>query len=187
MTLQYPEITKLDYSQLKIVNIPIRIFLEWVTAEILKELKILLRKLSCKFYLYDKISYRKQKKNSTLSSIIESLHLKHEGDLYKFMERHKEFHFKTTDIIFKIPYLDAIKEYSSDFRKMVYKVEYKDINKILPKDPVFEILYKECLISAKNGKYTHSGKDPYNVKLLNQEPERKRAVKLKNYCLNIEK
>ncbi len=63
--------------------------------------------------------------------------------MYKVVEDNNEYEFKTTDIVYKIPYFDAIKEYSEGMQKAVYLVEYKDINKIQKGDPVFEIINKE--------------------------------------------
>lgn len=150
----------------------------------MKSTKIHQKKITCKYQSH-LLLFRVQKKLSSFSSILESLHMKHDGDLYQFMQKHKEIKFKTSDIVYKIPYLDAIMEYSNNFKNAVFKVDYKDINTIQPRDPVFEIIYGECLVSAKNGKTTHSGKDPYNVKLLTEEPERKRTDKIRNYNINI--
>lgn len=86
--------------------------------------------------------------------------MKHEGEMYELMNSHKSVKFKATDIFYKISYADAIREYSDDHRKTVFKLDYKDISKITPKDPVFDILFRDCLVNAR-GKTTHSKKDPY--------------------------
>ena len=110
--------------------------------------------------------------------------MKNEGDIYEINQNLREFRFKATDIIYKIPYLEAIKDYSNNYKKAVFLVDYKDIGKIKPHDPVFQIIHKDCLSGAKNGKLTHSGKDPYSIKLINEESERKRTVKMKNFKYN---
>jgi hypothetical protein len=46
------------------------------------------------------------------------------------MNSQESVEFKATDIYYKIPYADAIREYSDNYNKCVFKVDYKDINKI---------------------------------------------------------
>ncbi|CAI2366514.1 unnamed protein product [Moneuplotes crassus] len=120
----------------------------------------------------------------TLQGLLEALHVKHEGEIYKFIEKHSEYEFKATDIKYKIPYLDAIRSYSDNYKNAVYLIDYKDVNKIKPRDPVFDIISRECLSLSKKGKLIYAGKDPYNLKMIQSIPEVKK-VKCSNMKLNL--
>lgn len=108
--------------------------------------------------------------------------MKHDREAYELINGERGTDFKATDIFYKITYLDAIKEYSDNWNKAVYKMDYKDVNAIKEKDPVFDIIYKDCLFASK-GKTTAVGKDPYNTKLISEEKEKKRVVKVKDFTI----
>jgi hypothetical protein len=131
--------------------------------------------------------YRPAKQKNSLGMIIDDLHKKHEREVYELMNSQESVEFKATDIYYKIPYADAIRKYSDNYNKCVFKVDYKDISKIVPQDPVYDILLKDCLINSR-GKTTHSKKDPYCVKLGSQDLDKKKAIKMKNVTIgNLKK
>lgn len=79
-----------------------------------------------------------------LGEIIDHLHMKNDKDAYyRILNMNSGVVFKTSDIFYKIPYLDAILEYSEYGAKSAYMLKYKDVNKIKKKEPVFELIYKD--------------------------------------------
>ena len=75
-----------------------------------------------------------------LNSILENLRSQYESSMSQFHKKGDRSNNKIIEIYYKVPYYDAIKEYSDNWKNSVYKTDYKDIDKIQQKDPVFEIM-----------------------------------------------
>ena len=65
---------------------------------------------------------------------------------------------KNIDVYYKVPYFDAIKEYSGNWSNAVYKTDYKDIDSIQQNDPVFNVQLQDTDNSPK-GKRNSLRKD----------------------------
>lgn len=108
---------------------------------------------------------------------MENIRSQYENSTSQFWKKGIHANNKIIDIYYKVSYYEAIKEYSDNWKNAVYKTDYKDIDKIQQKDPVFDILYQDWLITSK-GKTTNQGKDPYSTRESTEQPEvKKNALK----------
>ena len=110
-----------------------------------------------------------------LNSILENLRSQYESSMSQFHKKGDRSNNKIIEIYYKVPYYDAIKEYSDNWKNSVYKTDYKDIDKIQQKDPVFEIIFQDWLITSR-GKTKCLGKDPYSTRDSTEQLEVKKSV-----------
>lgn len=112
--------------------------------------------------------------------------------------RLKDEKINNIEVYYKVPYFDAIKDYSNNWSNAVYKTEYKDVDNIQQSDPVFSWIFTQeptKNIQEKSIKLNNETNDNQIVKeiteIKNQDielklQENKIENKIENEILNID-
>jgi hypothetical protein len=126
-----------------------------------------------------------------LANLIEGLHRENDTEVFEMERAGHRMEFKLDEVDYRISYLEGIKEYSQQWEKAVFRVDYKDVGEIQAQEPVFQhflntkgtnFMHKDVILERK-GRSKGPTKDPYNSNMFNKEIERKRVLKVKDYKL----